>query len=70
MKIGIITFHASYNCGSILQCMALKQILEDKGEEVKIINFSSKEQQKLYSVFYKKINLKNIAKNILCIPGY
>lgn len=70
MKIGIITFHASYNCGSILQCIALKHVLEDKGEQVKIINFSSKEQQKLYSVLYKKINLKNIVKNILCLPGY
>ncbi|MCC8127145.1 MAG: polysaccharide pyruvyl transferase family protein [Clostridiales bacterium] len=70
MKIGIITFHASYNCGSILQCMALKRVLEDKGHTVDIINYSSKSQQKLYSVFYKKMTLKNIVKNFLCIPGY
>lgn len=70
MKIGIITFHASYNCGSILQCMALKRVLESKGATVEVINYSSEEQQKLYSVFYKKITMKNIAKNILCIRGY
>lgn len=70
MKIGIITFHASYNCGSILQCMALKKVLEDKGAKVDVINYSSEEQQKLYSVFYKKFTLKNIAKNLLCIRGY
>ncbi len=70
MKIAIITFHASYNCGSILQCMALKEVLEKKGAEVDIINFSSEEQQKLYSVFYKKLTIKNVVKNILCIPGY
>ena len=70
MKVGIITFHASYNCGSILQCMALKNVLERKGIEVEIINYSSEEQQKLYSVFYKKVTLKNTIKNILCIRGY
>lgn len=70
MRVGIITFHASYNCGSILQCMALKQVLEKKDADVKIINFSSEEQQKLYSVFYKRINLKNFVKNFLCIRGY
>lgn len=70
MKIGIITFHASYNCGSILQCMALKNRLEAKGADVDIINYSSEEQQKLYSVFYKKYNLKNIVKNLLCVRGY
>lgn len=70
MEIGIVTFHASYNCGSILQAMALKQILEKKGHKVEIINFSSEGQQKLYSVFYKKLTLKNIIKNFLCIRGY
>lgn len=70
MKIGIITFHASYNCGSILQCVALKHILERKGALVEVINYSSEEQQKLYSVFYKKATLKNVVKNILCIRGY
>lgn len=69
MKIGIMTFHASYNCGSILQCLALKTVLEAKGEEVTVINFSNKAQQQLYSVFYKKLTLKNIIKNFLCIPG-
>ncbi|MDG6137313.1 MULTISPECIES: polysaccharide pyruvyl transferase family protein [Lactococcus] len=69
MEIGIITFHASYNCGSILQCLALETVLEQKNQTVSIINFSNEEQQKLYSVFYKKKNIKNIVKNILCLPG-
>lgn len=41
MKIGIITLSASYNCGSMLQSYALKEILSKYGE-VEIINFSSK----------------------------
>lgn len=70
MRIGIITFHNSYNCGSILQCMALKKILELEGENVEIIHFSTPSQQKLYSVLYRKLTLKNIIKNFLCLPGY
>lgn len=70
MKIGIITFHASYNCGSILQCLALKEYLLNLGHDVEIINYSSIAQQKIYSVFYKKPTVRNIVKNILCIPGY
>jgi polysaccharide pyruvyl transferase WcaK-like protein len=49
--------------------MALKEVLEKKNNKVDIINFSSKEQQKLYSAFYKKLTVKNIVKNFLCIPG-
>lgn len=68
--IGIMTFHASYNCGSILQCMALQRVLKEKfNKESEVINFSNKGQRDVYSVFYKKKNLKNIVKNILCIPG-
>ena len=29
-KIGIITFHNSYNCGSMMQTYALQTILEKK----------------------------------------
>lgn len=28
--IGIITFHASHNCGSILQAYALQKVLQTK----------------------------------------
>ncbi len=69
-KIGIMTFHASYNCGSILQTMALQNVLNKKYNiENEVINFSNENQRKLYSVFYKQLNAKNIIKNILCIPG-
>lgn len=69
-KIGIMTFHASYNCGSILQGMALQNVLQNKlDKKSEIIDFSNEGQQKIYSVMYKNINVKNIVKNILCIPG-
>ena len=48
-KIGIMTFHASYNCGSILQGMALQNILQNKfNKESEIIDFSNEEQKKVY----------------------
>lgn len=47
MKIGIITLSASYNCGSMLQSYALKEILSSYGE-VEIINFSSEASHSQY----------------------
>lgn len=69
MNIGNITFSWSYNCGSILQCMALRKVLKDKGHIVDVINFSTPQQQKIYSDWLPNTNARNIAKNILCIPG-
>lgn len=53
MKIGIITFHCSYNYGSALQTYALKTLLESNSYSVNIINFIYKldfEQYKLFRV--------------------
>ena len=41
MKVGLITFHKSYNCGSILQAYALKKTIESLGHECEIIDFSN-----------------------------
>ena len=38
-RVGIITFHYSYNYGSVLQAYALKRLLELKGNDVSVINF-------------------------------
>ena len=68
-SVGVITFHASYNCGSILQALALRSVLEGYGHSVSIINFSSIEQQRLYSVLYRTPTPRHIVKNLLCLPG-
>lgn len=39
MKIGIITFHGTWNCGAVLQCAALKRKLENMGHEAVVINY-------------------------------
>jgi len=50
MKIGIITFHASLNCGSMLQAFALQEILEKKYHaDVEVINYSNWGQRNYYA---------------------
>lgn len=48
MKIGIISFHASHNYGSMLQAWALQTYLVKKGHEVEIINYRSFFQKRMY----------------------
>ena len=38
-KVGIITFHAAWNYGAVLQCTALYKKLESMGYEVKVIDY-------------------------------
>lgn len=49
MKIGIITFHASHNYGSMLQAYALQTYLERQGNKVEIINFRTPKQKAIYA---------------------
>ncbi len=67
-KIGIITFHNSYNCGSMLESYAIQTIVNKIDSNAEIINFSNSGQRKLYSVFCENNSLKNIVKNILLFP--
>ena len=41
-KVGIITFHAAHNYGSMLQAYALQQTVLKLGYECEIINFRTK----------------------------
>lgn len=68
-KVGIITFHNSYNCGSMLETYAMQQVIDKQGFESEIVNFSSEGQRELYSVFNKNNKVKNIIKNIILFPN-
>lgn len=48
MKIGIITFHASHNYGSVLQAWALQRFLENFSHQVTIVNYRSRIQRHIY----------------------
>lgn len=67
-KVGIITFHRSYNCGSMLESYAIHFYLKKMGIENEIIDFSNTGQRRLYSVFFECNSIKNIVKNILLLP--
>ena len=60
MKIGIITFHAAHNFGSMLQAYALQTFLSSKGHKVEIINYRSCQQKNLY---FKPLFSKNAFKH-------
>ena len=61
-KIGILTFHASHNYGSMLQAYALQTYLQRQGYEVRIINFRSFAQRALYPK-PKRANVDELLRN-------
>lgn len=71
MKIGLITYHASHNNGSMLQTLALQYILSEKyGCDVKIINFSNAGQRNMYSPLPKPKNWRQVIKKIVWASNY
>ena len=63
-KIGILTFHKSNNCGSVLQAYALQQTLNKFNFENEIINFSNENQENMYALFRKIRTYKDILANL------
>ena len=57
-KIGLLTFHASHNYGSVLQAYALSRQLMLMGNQVEIINLRNEEQKKAYKIFKNEKGLQ------------
>lgn len=71
MNIGIITFHAAHNYGSMLQAYAMQTFLERQGHHVEIVNFRPKSQKKGYPKpvdFTAKNNVKRSIKRLVLSP--
>ena len=72
--VGLISFHAAYNFGSVLQAYALQKIIKKISIEnnysidCKIINYRTDLQKEMYGVFQKNSSIKNILKNLLKLP--
>ncbi|MDO4841098.1 MAG: polysaccharide pyruvyl transferase family protein [Phoenicibacter congonensis] len=64
MRIGLITFHASYNFGSSLQAYAMQETVSKLGHECTVIDFLSRDQKGygLLSPFHPKRNLRILRK--------
>ncbi len=53
-KVGIITFHASHNYGSMLQAYALQQVVLSMGYDCAIINFRNIAQKEMYKPIFMR----------------
>ena len=50
-KVGIITYHAAYNFGSVLQAYATQEIINQLGFSAELINYRMNEQKNIYTMF-------------------
>lgn len=69
-KVGIITFHAAHNYGSVLQAYALQNVIKGMGVECEIINFRTEAQKDQYRPLTKRKGLKYIIKNAYFLLNY
>lgn len=68
-KVGIITFHASHNYGSMLQAYALQQVVLNMGCDCKIINFRTERQKEFYRPHFKRGNIVGrIKRTLIYLP--
>lgn len=65
MKIAILTFHASDNCGSQLQTYALSKVIKEHfGVTPHVIDYSNRRQQEVYAIFRKIHSVKDLVRNL------
>lgn len=67
MKVGIMTFHGSNNCGSMLQAFALQNVLRSYGYNNEIIDYSNKAQQHMYAFLRRPQNHHDVLHDISTI---
>ena len=67
-NIAIITYHAAYNYGSVLQAYATQFIVEKLGYGAEIINYRMQEQNYIYSLYRTKYGLKTFLKDLMQLP--
>ncbi len=69
-RVGILTFHSSHNCGSMLQAYALQTVLTERYDaEVDIINFSNSNSRNMYALIDKRPKKSSLRNNIKTIKN-
>lgn len=64
-KVGIITFHSSHNCGSMLQAYALQSVLANRyNADVEIIDYINKGSRNLYGYIDLRLKKSAVEHNI------
>lgn len=68
-KTGIITYHAAYNYGSVLQAFATQKVVETLNQDVEIVNYRMLEQRRFYSLYRPfEFGKSAVAKDLLQLP--
>lgn len=62
-KIGLITYHSAYNFGSVLQAYATQEAIKEIAGNCEVLNYRSKEQKRVYSIFKWDRGLKGMIKS-------
>lgn len=68
MKVGILTFHASHNYGSMLQAYALQNVISQLGYDCEIINFRTIRQRRCFKPFWREYHKIDMLKTLVRLP--
>ena len=68
MRVGLITYHAAYNYGSVLQAFATQRILFKLGADCEIINYRFNGQRDFYRLIRTKYGFKVFLSDIIQMP--
>ena len=67
-KIGLITYHAAYNYGSVLQAYATQEAINQLGYKCTVINYRMKSQKDYYSLIRTKYGIKSFVSDVVMTP--
>lgn len=69
--VGIMTFHAAHNYGSVLQAYATQRLISNLGYESEIINYRLPNQKQFYNALYStRFGLKPFLRRIMRLPEH
>lgn len=70
MNVGLITFHAAYNYGSVLQAFATQKAVCDLGNHCEIINYRFRGQKDFYRLIRLKYGLRITLSDLIQFPVF
>lgn len=68
MKVGIITYHAAYNFGSMLQAYATQEAVKKIGHEAIMLNYRMPSQKNFYKEYRTGYGKLNFVQDLLQFP--
>ena len=69
MRVGIITYHSTRNCGAVLQAYALNKAISDLGYDCKVIDYKCDNIEKVYNIkkIYELRSIKEFIKWVFSV---